>query len=585
MIRSKYGGFSAGSALILGLAMAGCGGAATPAEAPTPRASILPAEPAPIPAGQAPTAGEYAQAPDIGHYDIEIALPPLGGPIAATATLELSTPEGATSTALDLTGLLVTAVEVDDQPTTYRQADGKVHVDLPAGSSQRRVTLRYVGTPDDGLIQQANVHGEASVFADNWPNRARFWFPSVDHPSDKATVKFTVHAPAPWSVIANGVQQGAPTTTSEGVLNELGFTGAADHRTWVWQSEVEISSYMMVIGAGPLVSRSGGTAACGNAPASPRRDGCIDVGYWVFPQDTVNAERNFRRSDQMIDFFTELIGPFPYEKLMNVQSSTRFGGMENASAIFYSENAIASGRNIEGTVSHEIAHQWFGDSATEAEWSHLWLSEGFATYFGALFFEHAEGVQDFRNRLEQNRQSYIGSSVVGQPIVSPNADLFALLNANNYPKGGWVLHMLRGVVGDQVFFEGIRTYYREFTGGIARSADFQEAMERVSSQDLDWFFDQWLYQPGYPIFELSWEFDEAAGEVRYRLEQTQDPSWPTFRTELELEAETPTGPVTHRVQVNARSVEGRFEVRGVATGLTVDPEGWVLKDVKTAGGG
>ena len=569
-----------GVVLLGTLSVVGCSSTAPGGVARTSAPVLAVSEPDPIQAGRAPTPAEYGQAPDVTHYDVEIALGPTGGAIAARTRVDLVPAARVAAVALDFTGLAVHSVELDGAPTPFRLADGKIEVELPEpGQRQRRVEIHYSGTPDDGLIQQENVHGEHTVFADNWPNRARFWFPSLDHPSDKATVRFTVHAPSAWSVIANGVLEGAPVSTSSEVLDALGYRGSADHRTWVWATDVAISSYMMVIGAGPMVIGSGGTAACGNAPASPRADGCIDVGYWVFAPDTASAARSFRRSGQMIDFFTDLIGPFPYEKLMNVQSSTRFGGMENASAIFYSERAIAAGNDIEGTVSHEIAHQWFGDSATETEWSHLWLSEGFATYFGALFFEHADGVADFRRRLEQSRQSYINSGVVGEPVLSPNPDLFALLNANNYPKGGWVLHMLRGVLGDDAFFEGIRAYYAEFAGGNALTEDFVEVMERVSGTELGWFFDQWLREPGYPMFALEWGYDENEREVWYRIDQTQDRSWPAFRTSLELVARVEGSPVRHTTDVDKRTVEGRFAVPSAPTTLDLDPDGWVLKEV------
>ena len=160
----------------------------------------------------------------------------------------------------------------------------------------------------------------------------------------------------------------------------------------------------------------------------------------------------------MVNFFSTKVGPFPYEKLANVQSSTRFGGMENASAIFYSQEAIAKGKNIESTVSHEIAHQWFGDSVTEKEWHHLWLSEGFATYFGALFFEQSDGRDNFIERMEKSKKRIFQSKVTDRPIVDYEVrDLFKLLNSNNYPKGAWVLHMLRGLLGDEIFLEGFQS--------------------------------------------------------------------------------------------------------------------------------
>ena len=124
-----------------------------------------------------------------------------------------------------------------------------------------------------------------------------------------------------------------------------------------------------------------GLAACGSAPASPRQDGCVEVSAWLFAEDAAQASISFRRAADMVDFFSELVGPYPFEKLAHVQSATRFGGMENASAIFYSERRLASGASLEGTVAHETAHQWFGDAVTAEDWTELWLSEGFATYF------------------------------------------------------------------------------------------------------------------------------------------------------------------------------------------------------------
>ena len=134
---------------------------------------------------------------------------------------------------------------------------------------------------------------------------------------------------------------------------------------------------------------------------APRRL-CIEVTTWLFPESREGGRASFVRSAEMVDYFTETFGPYPYSKLANVQSSTRFGGMENASAIFYAgAQTSRTETTLNGLVSHEIAHQWFGDAVTQAMWHHLWLSEGFATYFGAQFFEVAEGVEDFRNRMER----------------------------------------------------------------------------------------------------------------------------------------------------------------------------------------
>ena len=315
------------------------------------------------------------------------------------------------------------------------------------------------------------------------------------------------------------------------------------------------------------------------------------MSFWVFPQDTAFARQVFRRAPAMVDYFTALIGPYPFEKLAHVQSATRFGGMENSSAIFYSERAIAEGRLSEGTVSHEIAHQWFGDSATQSDWNHLWLSEGFATYFGALFFESADGDDDFRRRMEQSRQGYLESDVVGRPVVDPaGADnLFDLLNRNNYNKGGWVLHMLRGVVGDDVFFRAIRAYYERHAFGNALTDDLQRAFEEAAGTgetNLDWFFDQWIDQPGHPTLEHTWETTPDGEEVVLSIAQVQPSEWPAFRLPMEVEVRGPAGARRHRIVVESRSQVFRLPLvesvgesvgEGGPTEVVLDPGGWVLK--------
>ena len=550
------------------------------------------AEPPPIEAMLPAAPGEYDLAVDIRHYDIELAL---GGPeILGRVTITVR-PNGATSLPLDFTGLGISGVRVGDEPATFDYTGGKLTVALPEdgrgeavrggadteaagrrqpGDADLHITIDYHGTPDDGLIIRDNVHGNPTAFVDNWPNRARFWLPSIDHPADKATASFTVHAPSAWQVIANGAPAGDPSPSAADALG-----GASGKITWRWATEVLHPTYTLVVGAADFAIESLGRAACGNAPASPDPDGCVDVSFWVYPEDAEFAREVFDRAPEMVDFFTETIGPYPFEKLANVQSATRFGGMENSSAIFYSERAIAAGGLGEGTVSHEIAHQWFGDSATESDWSHLWLSEGFATYFGDLFFEAADGVEDFRRRMEQSRQGYVRSNVAGRPIVDPEGprSLLQLLNGNNYSKGGWVLHMLRGVLGDEIFFRGIRAYYAEFAFGNAFTDDLRRVFEEVSGESLEWFFDQWVHQPGYPVLASEWEMAANGTDLVLTVTQTQSAEWPAFRLPMEVEIRSLGGAARQRIEITERSQSFTIPVAGPATLVTLDPDGWVLK--------
>lgn len=570
---------------LAGLGFAACA-PATPPAADTPAPELAPdvplvpgavmsiSEPDPVEAGRAPLPGEYAGAFDVLHYDLELSLHQGRRDFDARARILIAPPaDPETPMEFDLVGLAIHAIEVDGVRTPFEYADGKLRVFAPPNAAGPvEVAVAYGGTPDDGLILRDNVHGDPAAFADNWPNRARFWFPSVDHPSDKATVEYTIHAPADWQVIANGTIAAPPAPTDDDALG-----GAEGRRTWRWTTSVPIPSYTMVIGGADLAVRQVGLAACGDSPVSPRSDGCTRVSYWVYPRDVDNGARIFGRAAEMVDFFTDLIGPYPYEKLANVQSATRFGGMENSSAIFYTEQGIAQGRNMEGTVSHEIAHQWFGDSVTESEWYDLWLSEGFATYFGALFFEEADGPGDFRGMMEGSRQRVLASTDVNRPVVDRDeTNLFNLLNANNYPKGGWVLHMLRGMLGDETFFAGIRSYYARFRDSVASTSDFRAVMEEASGSDLGWFFEQWLYRPGFPVVTSETAWDADAGEAVVTIRQTQQADWPAFRLALDIEFEV--GGVTRRsrVEVTGREQTFRIPLEAAPSSTTLDPDDYLL---------
>jgi len=569
-VRSGAAAAGRNVAALLALAAVGFPGCVGPARAQTVRS-----EPPPIAAGRAAPAGAYGDV-DVIHYDALVGLPGPGGvTVDGVATLTLRPArEDVTAAALDFTGLAVVGVRVDGAPVEARYADGRLLVPLPVGvgpADTLTVRVEYAGTPDDGLILGKDIHGRGAAFVDNWPNRARFWLPSVDHPSDKATATVTVHAPDGWRVVGNGVP------LESGELGPPAPDGTP-RTTWTWSTKVPISTYNMVFGADRFEVRPLGLAACGEAPASPRPDGCIEVSAWLYPEDTAQARVSFRRAAEIVDFYAGLVGPYPFEKLAHVQAVTRFGGMENASAIFYSEGALASGHDMEGTVAHETAHQWFGDSATEADWPELWLSEGFATYFEHLFFEHADGVADFRRRMEGDRRQVLTSRAVSGPVIDrEERDLFALLNDNNYAKGGWVLHMLRGLVGDEAFFRGIRAYYGRFASANATTDDLRRAMEETSGQPLAWFFRQWLEEPGYPVLGVTHTWDETSREVVLTVRQLQDAAWPTFRVPLDVELRLGGGVIVRRkIEVAEREQTFRVRAPGPARDIVLDPDVWLL---------
>ena len=529
-------------------------------------------EPPPIKRAVAPPAGPYAPGFDALHYDVQLELPVSGKAIRGrtTVTVRLRAPRP-TTLALDLTGLIVDRVRVRGSAVAFDYRDGRIRVPVPTAARVGDVIpieVTYRGEPDDGLVIRTNVHGERTVFADNWPNRARFWFPSIDHPSDKATVAFTVSAPEGWTVLANGAP--AP-GAARGPLFAGGSARGERRRVWRWRADRPIPTYTMVIGAARLTR--------GSIARSCVARKCVDVTWWAFPADVDKMRPSFRRAGAMLEYFARLVAPFEYEKLAHVESSTEFQGMENTTVIFYSEEHISGGQDIEPTVVHETAHQWFGNSVTIRDWHELWLSEGFATYMAALFYQHADGETRFRSVMEAERQEYLHSDVVGRPVIDPTQqDLLALINGNNYQKGAWVLHMLRGMLGDRAFFDGVRAYYRRHRLGSASTQDLRAAFEAAGGRELGWFFQQWLYEPGYPKLRSSMEWNEGRREVTVTIEQVQEGTWPTYRLPLTIQLPGAT-PERHDVELTARTQTFRFQTPQAPMAVHLDPDGLVLKQI------
>jgi aminopeptidase N len=496
---------------------------------------------------------------DVAHYRIAIAIADTGREIRGEADLFIDITAGEVARIpLDFGALTVDGALADGDTVAFAHAGERLTVapNKPYRAGDRaHIRIRYHGAPQDGLFLKANKFGHRAVFADNWPNRAHHWFPGIDHPGDKATVEFIVTAPEGYDVVANGR------------LTETTALPNGTRRTH-WQAAAPIPTYCMVIGTARFSVIHAGTW-----------DG-IPVVYYLFPEDRDNGLADFDRSLRMLEFYAGLIGPYPYEKLGLVQSSTRFGGMENASAIFFDEKAITGTGRLEGTVAHEIAHQWFGDAVTEADWHHLWLSEGFATYFGALFFERADGRDRFLEMMQGFKAQYLrvyakNPGAVYDPQV---ADLFKLLNAYNYQKGGWVLHMLRGLMGDAAFFAGIRDYYRAYRDRTALTEDFQRVMAFHAGRPLDWFFRQWIYEPGHPVFEAVWDWDAKKKEARVGITQTQPQT--AFRTPLDLVFYIDGAPHPRRVDITGREHAFAFPLDAPPERLALDPDEWVLKEAK-----
>ena len=459
----------------------------------------------------------------------------------------------------------VIRVLVDGKPesrmsrTMYARTSETVevpHEKQPGDTLSTRV--RYHGLVSDGLIVGRNQYGDRTIFADNWPDRAHLWLASQDTPSDKATVAFHVQAPLADQVIANGVLE---------KIDTLPY----GHAIWHYRLDKPIPVYTMVVGIGRLARTRLEDANCSAK--------CVPVSVWTYPQDSAYAvSAPFRRASKIVDFYSDLVGPFPYPALAHVESSTHFGGMENATAIFYDEKRYGTRKMDEQVVAHETAHQWFGDAVTEADWHHLWLSEGFATYMASLWLRHAEGDSAFRAEMQIHANEIFSSKDTERPIIDSAASkLLGLLNSNNYQKGAWMLHQLRGLTGDSAFYAGLRLYYKTYRDSTALSSDFARVMSQAAGTDLDWYFRQALTQPGYPVLEIRWK--HKGKRLTLDVTEIQKPEWGTYRLPgLEILVDGKP----FRINVEGRQSQQVIEgVPHKPKKVEVDPNGWWLLQTKS----
>lgn len=449
---------------------------------------------------------------DVINYRFALELQDQDDRILGTADVNLRfVSEGETSLRFDLTnrdtatgrGMTVSAVSAAGVSLAFTHRDNALTITLPRRfeKDQRlHVQIAYAGVPASGLKIANNKHGDRTFFSDNWPDKARNWLPTVDHPYDKATSEMVVTAPAHYQVVSNGL-----------LVEEIDLPGS--RRRTHWRQSVPIAPWLYVLGVARFAVQHVDTFQ-GKA-----------IQTWVYAQDRDAGFHDFAVTTRdVLEFYSNKVGPFSYEKLANVQSNSVSGGMEAASAIFYSEGSVTGDRSVRwrNVVIHEIAHQWFGNAVTESDWDDVWLSEGFATYFTLLYIEHAYGRDEFLSGLEDSRRRVIEFDKLRPDyrVVHDNlSDMSQVTTGQIYQKGSWLLHMLRGMIGDEAFWSGIRSYYRAHQDGHATTADFRAEMERASGKDLRVFFDQWLTRGGLVRLDGDWTYSAAAKSIAIRLTQ------------------------------------------------------------------
>jgi aminopeptidase N len=370
-----------------------------------------------------------------------------------------------------------------------------------------------------------------------------FWFPSFDHPSDFATSEMIATVEKPLSVISNGklvdVKENPDGT-----------------RTFNWKMDQPHATYLTSIIVGDFV------------PVTAEYQG-IPIVTNVYRNELEEGKVTAARLPEMVKFFSEKTGvKYPYAKYAQTTVRDFGGGMENITATTQTDNMIHDARTeldatSDGLQSHELAHQWFGDLVTCRHWSDLWLNESFATYFQAMWDEHSLGRDDFLYLdVKANKEAYYQTWARGQrrPIVTRNyADPDSVFDTYAYPRGGAVLHMLRTILGEDNWWRSINHYLTKYAHQPVETAQFRIAIEETTGQPMDWFFDQWVYKMGHPIFRVTQDYDPAKKTLTLKVTQeqrpdpeSQHPQVTFFQTPVDIEIGTASGTRTDRVRIEAK---------------------------------
>ena len=518
---------------------------------------------------------DYPKNPNIDaiNYVFRLTLSDQTDEIVGEATMDLRFKiDGITELRLDLVnaardgkGMTVTGVTSGGRALDFRHEDDELWISLPAPSTanqRSQITIAYHGVPETGLRIGPNKHGDRTFFSDNWPNRARNWLPVIDHPYDKARCEFIVTAPNHYQVISNGLK--------------IEESDQADGtRVTHWKQSVPIAPWLFALGVARFAVQY-----VDDYEGKP-------IQTWVYYQDRDAGFNDFAvPTKQVMEFYGDMVGPFSYEKLANVQAASVGGGMEAATAIFYGENSVTGDRSVRwrNVIIHEVAHQWFGNAVTEYDWNDVWLSEGFATYFTLLFIEHAYGRDQFVAGLKSSRDRVMAfyDQNPDYRIVHDNlTDMRQVTSSNTYQKGGWTLHMLRGLIGDDAFWRGIQAYYREHQDANATTDDFRRAMEEASGADLAQFFRQWLYQGGKLKYDGGWRYDN--GELNIQLDQVQNDGYAfQMPVQVAIYYDGEPRPQIETLQVNERQNAFTIAVDRQVVNVVLDPHTWVLMEAEFA---
>ncbi len=467
---------------------------------------------------------------------------------------------------LDAVDLAVSAVTCTAKLAGYQATDKEIVVafatPVPVGR-ETKLAIRYSAQPVEGLYFRTPSNGypagDTHVWSQGESTEHRHWFPCYDYPNAKFTSEVTCHVPEGMMVLSNGRQVSETKDAATGLVAVR------------WSQEKPHVNYLIMLAAGYFTKLE-----------DKHRD--VPLRFYTPPSDAKEAALTFADTKPAMEFFEKEIGvPFPWAQYGQVVvRDFHWGGMENTTLTTLTDRTLHQTdtetlTSSEGLVSHEMAHQWFGDYVTCKDWSQVWLNEGFATYYANLFAGERHGHDELLYGLYHDAQVVLSRSTNGPPraiIFRRYGTPFEQFDYRAYPKGGWVLHMLRSQLGDDLYRRCIKTYLDRHAFGNVVTEDLNVVIEELSGRSYDRFFDQWVYHALQPELEVGYSWDEKTKLARVSVRQTQavNDNVMLFQFPLTLRFKSKAGTVDHRVRVKDKAEDFYVPLRQAPEIVRVDPE-------------
>jgi hypothetical protein len=506
---------------------------------------------------------------DVIYYALDLRLDPAHERIAGSARVIAVATRRTDTLPLQLaTEMHVDSVRAAGRVVPVSHAGGALRIALPhvvQPGGRIDATIYYGGTPGgdmggDNSFQFGSHAGAPVIASYGLPYHARAWWPAHDTPADKAdsaTLTFTV--PSSMTAVSNG---------------RLADTHANPDGTTTYRWVVRSPNYPDVIS---VVATN--FVHLDSSYVSARGD-TMPIVFYVFPEDAAKARVSLSPVPDILRTDVSIFGEYPYvHEKYGIAEFQIHGYREHQTITSYGAAWITGDHRKDNTLAHEVAHQWFGNWVTVRNWSHIWLNEGFATYAAALWHERKGGARAYAATMRELDTHDFAGTV----FVPDSMDVGHMFTHTTFNKGAWVLHMLRHVMGDTAFFGTLRAWVRDNGHRSVTTDDFRRACEAAYGAPLDWFFREWVYGGGRPTYALGWHAASAGGghDVAVTIRQMQPGR--LFRMPLDVRVRTSRGDTTFAVRDTARVQTVHVRVRGEPSGVTLDPDGWVLKTLESSG--